>query len=57
MCKLCNVSDRVQRFYDQDDSSCKACKEHMGRKMIFTWTLLSFAVIFALVFQRHRTVV
>ena len=30
--KLCNTSD-VQRFYDEDDSSCKDCKEHMARKM------------------------
>ena len=52
VCKLCNVSD-VQRFYDTDDSSCKACKEHMAQKVIFTWALLATLTVSALCFHRY----
>ena len=52
VCKLCNVSD-VQRFYDSDDSSCKACTEHMVQKVIFTWSLLATLTVSALCFDRY----
>ena len=50
VCKLCNVSD-AQRFYDDDDSTCKDCKEHMAQKMIVTWSLFASAIVFALLFH------
>ena len=52
VCKLCNDTD-VRRFYDEDDSSCKDCKEHLVLKMLFTWALLLTAILSALLFNRY----
>ena len=52
VCKLCNVSD-VQRFYDDHDSSCRNCKEHLAEKMIFTWVLVSMLILATFCFHRY----
>ena len=53
MCKLCNTSDVVRRFYDIDDSSCKSCRNHMAQKVTFTWVLLLLSLLFVLFTYRY----